>query len=377
MASTKRDYYEVLGVTRSASEDEIRRAFRKLALEHHPDRNSAPEAAERFKEINEAHEVLRDAEKRRAYDRFGHAGVDSPGGMGFDGFGGFGFEDLFDTFFGRGAPGGGRRPRAHRGADLQTEVVVAFEESVFGVTRTLDVSKHETCETCRGSGNEPGSEPVLCQRCGGTGELRRSHQSIFGQFVNVSVCDQCGGEGRVILSPCHTCKGNGHIAVEKQIEVAIPAGIEDGTRMRLTGQGDPPDHRQGGGIPGDLYIWVRVRPHEFFRRSGTDLLLDYPIRMTQAALGDEIEIPTLDGSTHIKIQPGTQSGKVIRVKGEGVPRLRDQRRGDLQVRLIVEVPRTLSSEQKELLQKLDASLQNAEQSEPKSIFDRVRDALGV
>ena len=376
MASTKRDYYDVLGVSRSAPEDEIRRAFRKLALEHHPDRNSAPEAAERFKEINEAHEVLRDPEKRRAYDRFGHAGTDAAGGAGFEGFGGFGFEDLFDSFFGRSA-GGSRRPRAHRGSDLQTEIILAFEESVFGVSKTLDVDKHETCETCRGSGNEPGSEPVLCQRCGGTGELRRSHQSIFGQFVNVSVCEQCGGEGRVIQSPCPSCRGRGYTEVEKQIEVAIPGGIEDGTRIRLTGQGDPPDHRQGGGIPGDLYVSIRVRPHDFFRRSGSDLLLDYPIRITQAALGDEIDIPTLDGPTKIKIQPGTQSGKVIRVKGAGVPGLRDSKRGDLQVRLIVEVPRSLTAEQKDLLQKLDATLRDDEQGESKSILDRVRDALGV
>ncbi|MSQ24194.1 MAG: molecular chaperone DnaJ [Chloroflexi bacterium] len=374
MASVKRDYYDVLGIARGASEDEIRSAFRKLALEHHPDRNKEPEAGDRFKEVSEAYEVLRDPEKRRAYDRYGHAGLDSSGGMGFDNFGGF--EDLFDTFFGRNASGS-RRPRGHRGSDLQTEVALTFEEAVFGVNKTMDILKHETCQTCRGSGLEHGSEPVVCQRCSGSGELRRSHQSIFGQFVNVSICDQCGGEGRVILSPCASCKGNGFTEVDKKIEVAVPGGIEDGTRIRLTGQGDPPDHRQGGGMPGDLYISIRVHPHDFFRRSGSDLLLDYPIRITQAALGDEIEIPTLDGSSQIKIPAGTQSGKVVRVKGEGIPRLRDQKRGDLQVRLIVEVPRTLTSEQKDLLQKLDASLRSTEQSEPKSMFDRVRDALGV
>lgn len=376
MASIRRDYYDVLGISRNASEEDIRRAFRKLALEYHPDRNKSDEAAERFKEINEAYEVLRDAGKRSAYDRYGHAGVESPGGMGFDGFAGFGFDDLFDTFFGKSSARS-RRPRAQRGADLQVEVVIDFEEAVFGTTKSLEISKHETCQTCRGSGVEPGSQPVVCQRCGGTGELRRSHQSIFGQFVNVSICDQCGGEGRVITSPCQTCRGNGYVEVEKRIEVAIPAGIEDGTRVRLTGQGDPPDHRAGGRIPGDLYVGVRVRPHEFFRRSGSDLQLDYPITIAQAALGDEIEIPTLEGSTKIKVQPGTQFGKVVRLKGEGVPHLRDQRRGELQVRLLVVVPTDLNAEQRDLLRELDQSLRKAAESEPRGILERVRQALGV
>lgn len=376
MASTKRDYYEILGVSRGASEEDIRRAFRKLALEYHPDRNKTDEAGERFKEINEAYEILRDGDKRQAYDRFGHQGVGASTGMGFDGFAGFGFDDLFDTFFGR-TSARTRRPRAHRGADLQTELAIEFEEAVFGVSKTLEVAKHETCETCRGSGVEPGSQPEVCQRCGGSGEIRRSHQSIFGQFVNVSICDQCGGEGRVITSPCTTCRGNGYIDVDKRIEVAVPAGIEDGTRIRLTGQGDPPDHRAGGGIPGDLYVGIRVRPHQFFRRSGTDLQLDFPITITQAALGDEVEIPTLEGSTQIKIPAGTQFGKVIRIKGEGVPRLRDQRRGDLQVRLLVVVPTDLSSDQKALLKKLDDSFRESAENEPKGILERVREALGV
>jgi molecular chaperone DnaJ len=374
VASIKRDYYEVLGVARGANDDEIRRAFRKLALEYHPDRNKDEDAPTRFKEINEAYEVLRDPEKRRAYDRFGHAGLDSSG-AGFDPFSGFGFDDLFDSFFGR--PGRGRRPRAHRGADLQTDIHVAFEEAVFGTTKVLEVAKHESCQTCRGTGMEPGTEPQVCQRCGGTGELRRSHQSIFGQFVNVSICDQCGGEGRVIVSRCPTCSGNGYVEAEKKIEVNVPAGIEDGTRIRLTGQGDPPDTRQGGGIPGDLYVAIHVRPHDFFRRSGLDLHLDYPITFTQAALGDEIEVPTLEGSAQIKVPAGTQFGKTMRVKGEGVPRLRDGRRGDLQVRLVVVVPTDLSSEQKELLKKLDATFRAREGAEPRSILDRVKDALGV
>lgn len=375
MATIKRDYYEVLGVGRSASADDIRRAFRKLALEYHPDRNKSEEAAEHFKEINEAYEVLRDPEKRRAYDRFGQAGINPNFSPGFDSVG-FGFDDLFDSFFGTGGSRG-RRPRAQRGADLQTEIVLAFEEAVFGTTKSIPLDKHETCQMCRGTGVEPGSEPATCPRCNGTGEIRRSHQSIFGSFVNVSICDQCGGVGRVILTPCTQCQGEGYTAVGKQIEVEIPAGIDDGTRMRLTGQGDPPDHRQGGGVPGDLYVNLRVRPHDFFRRNGYDLQLDVPITVAQAALGEELEIPTLEGAVTLKVPPGTQFGKVIRVKGQGVPHVRDHRRGDLQVRLLVVVPTDLSSEQRELLNQLDASFKQSEHTSGKGILERVREALGV
>lgn len=375
MAATRRDYYEVLGVARTAGQEDIRRAFRKLALDYHPDRNRSADAGERFKEVNEAYEVLKDPEKRKAYDRYGHAGVDGSAVPGFDGFG-FGFDDLFDSFFGRPS-GRGRRPRAQRGADLHAEIAIAFEEAVFGTGKTLDVDKRETCQLCRGTGLEPGSEPAVCPRCGGAGEIRRAHQSIFGQFVNVSVCDQCGGEGQIITTPCTGCRGNGSVGVARQIEVNVPAGIEDGTRIRLTGEGDPPDQRRGGGVPGDLYVSVRVRPHDFFRRQGNDLLLDVPVTVAQAALGDELEIPTLDGTARVKVAAGTQFGKVVRLKGQGVPHLRGAGRGDLQVRLLVVVPTDLTAEERDLFHKLDASFKDRERSGGKGIFERVRDALGV
>jgi molecular chaperone DnaJ len=222
MATQKRDYYEVLGVARGSSQDEIRRAFRKLAFEYHPDRNRDPDASERFKEINEAYEVLEDDEKRRTYDRFGHAGVNGGFDAGFGPFGGFGFDDIFDTFFGRTAAG--RRPRSQRGTDLRVDLQIQFEESVFGVEKEIEIPKHETCSGCSGSGLEPGTRPETCTRCSGTGELRRAHQSIFGQFVNVSVCDACGGEGRVIKTPCKECRGTGQLQVTRRLQVKIPAG---------------------------------------------------------------------------------------------------------------------------------------------------------
>ncbi|HEY3115715.1 MAG TPA: molecular chaperone DnaJ [Chloroflexota bacterium] len=375
MATVKRDYYEVLGIARTASADDIRKAFRKLALDYHPDRNKTDEAHDRFKEINEAYEVLRDPEKRRAYDRFGQAGIDPNFGGGFDPFG-FGIDDIFDSFFGGGA-GRGRRPRANRGSDIQVEIAIAFEEAVFGTKQTIKLDKHETCQMCSGSGLEPGSEPAVCPRCNGSGELRRSHDSIFGSFVNVSICDQCGGQGRIITTPCSGCRGEGYVAVAKDIELDIPAGIDDATRVRLAGHGDPPDHRQGGGTPGDLYVNVRVRPHDYFRRNGYDLQLDVPITVAQAALGEELEIPTMEGSVQLKVPAGTQFGKVMRIKGQGVPHLRDSRRGDLQVRFLVVVPTELNADQRDLLEQLNESFKKSEQSSGKGILDRVREALGV
>src|SRR5581483_174886 len=272
MATSKRDYYEVLGVHRGATEDEIRRAFRKLAFEYHPDRNPSADAADRFKEISEAYEVLQDGQKRESYDRFGHAGVDSSFGGGFaGGFSGFGFEDIFDTFFGRSTAG--RRPRAQRGADLRLDVDVTFDEAIFGVKKDVEIPKLQTCDTCSGSGLEPGTQPERCTRCDGTGEIRRSHQSIFGQFVNVSVCDRCGGEGQVIRTPCGVCKGNGRVQVTKHIELSIPAGIDDGTQIRLTGEGDPPDRRAGGRVPGDLYVSVHAPSQHVVEWEGYKLVL--------------------------------------------------------------------------------------------------------
>jgi len=383
--ATKRDYYEVLGVARGASEDEIRRAFRKLAFEYHPDRNASDDAADRFKEISEAYEVLQDGQKRQMYDRLGHAGVDPSFNGGFaGGFSGFGFEDIFDSFFGRST--GGRRPRAQRGADLRLDVEISFEEAVFGTKQDLEVPKYESCNVCDGKGLEPGTQPERCTRCDGTGEIRRSHQSIFGQFVNVSVCDRCGGDGQVIKTPCTTCRGNGRVQVNKRIELTIPAGIDDGTQIRLTGEGDPPDVRHGGRVPGDLYVSVRAPTQQVvewegyklvIRRQSHDLVLDVPVNVADAALGASFTIPSLDGEVDFSVPSGTQYGKVFRVKGKGVPYLRENRRGDLQVRVHVMTPTDLTKEQKELLKKLSSTFKTTNNANAKSLFDKVKEAFGV
>lgn len=387
MATSKRDYYEVLGVPRNASEDEVRRAYRKLAFEHHPDRNGKADAGERFKEINEAYEVLRDSDKRQNYDRFGHVGTDGAFAGGFSGFsGGFGFEDIFDSFFGRSTGAGRRAPRQQRGADLRTDVTIDFDEAVFGAKKELEIPKHELCSGCGGSGLQPGTHPETCARCGGTGEIRRSHQSIFGQFVNVSICDQCSGGGRVIRTPCSACRGSGQTRVTKKLELSIPAGIEDGTQVRLSEEGEFPDPTRGGRAPGDLYVVVHVPTQKMIpwegynlllRRQGHDLVLDIPVNVAQAALGDELKVPTLDGPADLKIPAATQYGKVFRLKGKGVPFLRENRRGDLQVRLHVMIPSDLTKEQKDLFRKLDASFRKTQNSDAKSIFEKVKEAFGV
>jgi molecular chaperone DnaJ len=384
MATSKRDYYEVLGLARSATEDDIRRAFRKLAFDHHPDRSSDPAAADRFKEINEAYEVLRDGDKRSAYDRFGHAGIDPSFNGGFGGFGGFGFEDIFDTFFGR--TGAGRRPRAQRGVDLRTDLTLSFEEAIFGTEKEIEIPKHELCQPCNGLGVEPGTQLETCTRCGGSGEIRRAHQSIFGQFVNVSVCDTCGGEGRVNRSPCAACHGAGQVQGKKRLEVSVPGGIEDGTQIRLSGEGEPPDRARGGRVPGDLYVVIHAPDRKAvewegnrlsMRRQGHDLVLDIPLNVAQASLGDELAIPTLEGDSDVKIPAGTQEGRVFRLKGKGVPHLRESRRGDLQVRVHVMVPTELNKEQQDLLRRLDATFRTTQNSDARSIFDKVKDAFGV
>ncbi len=371
--ATRRDYYDVLGVPRNATEDQIRSAYRQQALKYHPDRNKEDGAAERFKEVTEAYEVLRDSEKRSMYDRFGHVGTEAP--FGASGFGGFGFEDIFETFFGAGTTTRARRTRAQRGADLRYDLTLTFEEAVFGCEKDLEISRHDTCESCRGSGREPGTEPETCPRCRGTGELRRATQTVFGQFVNVSLCDRCQGEGRIITTPCSTCHGAGRVRVNKHLRVSVPAGIDDTSQIRLAGEGEPGAQ---GGTPGNLYINIRVEPHRYFRRQGNDLLLDVPINFAQAALGAEVEIPTLDEPARIQIPSGTQSGRVVRVRGKGVPYLRAGGRGDLQVRLHVVTPTDLTDEQRQLLEKLAQTFgTEVKPRENKGFFDKVKDAFGV
>ncbi len=352
----KRDYYEVLGVGRNASADEIKKAYRKLAFQYHPDRNPDKGAADRFKEAAEAYEVLCDSDKRARYDQFGHAGVNggfgSGGAGGFEGFGnGFPFGDIFETFFGGGAASA-RRNSPQRGSDLRYDLTVEFEESIFGSERDLKIPRMESCHVCSGSGAEPGTQPTKCTRCNGEGQIRRVQQSMLGQFVNVVLCNACQGKGTVITSPCTNCHGQGMERVTRQLRITVPAGIEDGTQIRLSGEGEPGGN---GGPRGNLYIVVSVKPHDLFRREANDIVIDLPINMAQAALGDEIEVPTVDGPATLKVPAGTQPNRVLRIKGKGVPYLRDRGRGDQLVRVSVTVPTKLSEEQRELLRRLEES----------------------
>lgn len=367
----KKDYYEVLGVNRNASNDDIKKAYRKLAFQYHPDRNPENGAAERFKEVKEAYECLCDPEKRSRYDQFGHAGVNGDFGMGgmggFEGFGGgFPFGDIFETFFGGGAASATRRHAPQRGSDLRYDLTVEFEEAIFGCEKDLKIPRMEVCHTCSGSGAEPGTQPTRCTRCNGEGQIRRVQQSILGQFVNVVLCSACQGKGTVITSPCKNCHGQGMERVTRQIRVTVPAGIDDGTQIRLTGEGEP---GANGGPRGNLYVVVNVKPHEVFRREANDIVVDLPINMAQAALGDEIEVPTVDGPVPLKVPAGTQPGRVLRIRGKGVPYLRDRGRGDQQVRISVTVPNKLNDEQRELLKQLAESLKK--DSEDESILDKI------
>jgi molecular chaperone DnaJ len=376
-SSTKRDYYEVLSVTRTASDDDIKKAYRRLALQFHPDRNQAPEAIERFKEATEAYQVLSDAEKRTAYDRYGHAAFERGGGAGtvdFSNFVGLSIEDLFESFF--GTPGQrGARQRVQRGQDLRYDLHLTLEEAVFGTSKEISLTKHATCARCTGNGMEPGSQPTKCTRCEGSGEIRRMQQSIFGQFVNVTLCDRCNGEGSVISDPCVECHGQGVVRAKTTVQVDVPQGADEGIQLRLTGQGEPAPR---GGAPGHLYVVLHVQPHRFFKRQGNDLLLEMPINIAQAALGDEFTIPTLDGKEiSLKIPAGTQSGRIIRLRGEGVPFLREHGRGDLQVHVKVRTPVDLTEEQKKLLRQLGATFGSSTNTpaENKSFFDKVKDVF--
>lgn len=373
---TKRDYYEVLGVSRSAGQDEIRRAYRKLARQYHPDVNHESGADIRFKEISEAYEILSDSEKRAAYDRFGHAGVGNGapnfGGFGGDPFGGINFDTIFESFF-----GGGRTTQRgpQGGADLRYHMTLDFEEAVFGGTKTIELDKLIECPRCNGRRTEVGSQPVRCPVCGGSGEMRRTQTSFIGQFVSVTECSRCHGEGSIITDPCKECRGQGKVRDTQRLEVHIPAGIDEGYRLRLTGQGEPGDP---GAAPGDLSIDFSVRPHPLFRRIGQDLHLDMPINLVQASLGDQIEVPTLEDPVDVKVEPGTQSGDTYRIRGQGVPALRGSGRGDLVLTYTVLTPKHLNSTQKKLLRELGDTLEKPQPREgDRGFFDRVRDALGL
>jgi molecular chaperone DnaJ len=371
--ATKRDYYEVLGVSRRASLEEIKKAFRKLAMEFHPDRNREDGAEARFKEIGEAYEVLSDAEKRAAYDRYGHAGLQGfDVGRGFEGFDFGGFGDIFDAFFGGSAS---RRAReAPRGADRRLDIEIGFEEAAFGVEKEIEIVRNERCPRCGGNRAEPGSQLARCASCEGTGQVRRVSRSFFGQFVNIATCTQCGGEGRIIKEPCKECKGAGRQRQTRTLLVKIPAGISDGAQMRLSGEGDVGAR---GGATGHLYLRIAVREHPYFQRDEEDLIYDLELNLPQAALGAELDIPTLDGKPHtLRVPPGTQSGRVFVLRGKGVPRLHSGGRGDLLVRVSVIVPTELSDEQRELLLQLAESFGTPVSEDEKGLLGKIKDALG-
>ena len=373
MATAKRDYYEVLGIGRNATPEEIRKVFRKLAFEYHPDRNKDTGAEAKFKEVNEAYEVLSDAEKRGQYDRFGHSGGASPFGRGFEGFDNFGFGDIFDAFFsGSGGRRRGTATAAARGPDLAATMAIEFEEACFGAEKQFEVTREELCSRCQGTRAEPGSPPEPCANCNGTGEVRRAQRSMFGQFVNISACDVCRGEGKTISKPCTQCRGAGRERKKRTLSVKIPAGVDSGAQIRLTNEGQPGFY---GGPPGNLYLTLNVREHDLFQRDNDDILFSLPVSIAQAALGDEVEIPTLSGPHKLKVPAGTQPGQFFRLKGQGVAHLRGGGRGDQLVMVNVVIPKTLSAEQKKLFNDLGSSLGVPSQNQDKGFFDRIKESF--
>jgi molecular chaperone DnaJ len=370
----KRDYYEILGVTRTASEQEIKSSYRKLAMQHHPDRNPGnPEAEDKFKEASEAYSVLIDSEKRARYDQFGHAGLGNGGFGGFDPstFTDFSdiFGDLFSDFFGGNVGSSRGRTRAQKGGDTRADVTLTFEEAAFGKKTEVKARRYEICEQCRGSGAAPGKGPVTCSTCGGRGQVR--YQQSF--FSVARTCPSCGGAGRVISDPCAKCKGEGRQMREQTIQVSIPPGVEDGTRMRYQELGDA---GVNGGPAGDLYVVLHVKPHAFFEREGKDLFCSIPLSFSQAALGAEITIPVLDGEYKLKIPEGTQSGTVLRVKGKGLASIRGGGKGDLHVQVRVQTPTKLNKHQRELLAELGGTSSIENTPQPRSLFEKVKEIFG-
>lgn len=370
-----RDYYEVLGVSRNADKAQIKSAFRRLAREYHPDVSTHPDAETRFKEINEAYEVLSDDERRARYDRFGHAGVQGTGG--FSGTGFSGFEEIFEEFFSNfGGMRGQRRRGPRPGADRRVDVTVTFEESVFGAEKEIEFERLEVCETCAGTGAAPGTTPVRCSQCNGTGEVRQVQQTFLGPMVQVTTCPRCGGRGETIASPCTTCRGGGRVRNKAVLSVQIPAGVREGLQIQIRGEGDA---GETGALKGNLYVVVHVQEHEFFKRKDNDIILEIVINVAQAALGDRIVIPTVDGDVELVIPAGTQTGRVFRLRGKGVPRLRsdgsNSGRGDQLVYIQVEIPTKLTDEQRRLFEQLAATLGSevSPQRNGKGFFDRVMD----
>ncbi len=377
MAENKRDYYEVLGISKGASEDEIKKAYKKLARKYHPDMNPGDKnAEEKFKEINEANEVLSDPEKKARYDRFGFAGVDpsyGAGGGAYSSAGGFDFGDLgdlFGSFFGGGFGSSRANPNApQRGESLRTSVTVSFEEAAFGCEKEISIERVETCDSCHGTGCEKGTTAEVCPDCRGSGMVQQRRQTPLGFMSTSSPCPRCGGKGKIIHQPCKACRGSGQLRRRKTLKVTIPAGIDNGQTISLRGQGNA---GRNGGSPGDLLIAVAVRPHEVFRREGTSVLCEAPITFTQAVLGAELEIPTIDGKVKYTIPEGTQSGTTFRLKGKGIPGLNGRARGDQYVTVYIETPRNLNREQKEALRKFSETLGESNYEQRKSFFGKFK-----
>ena len=378
MAEQKRDYYEVLGVSRGASENEIKKAYKKMARKYHPDLNPGDKTAEeKFKEVNEAYEVLSDADKKARYDQYGHAGVDpnfGAGGFGggFDGSFDFGdLGDIFGSFFGGGF-GGGRRtnPNApQRGESIRMSIAISFEEAAFGCEKAVTVERYETCDTCHGNGCAPGTSPAVCPDCHGTGTVQVRRQTPMGVFATSSPCPKCGGKGRIIHQPCKDCRGSGMVRKKKTIQASIPAGIDNGQTISIRGQGNA---GKNGGPAGDLLITITVRPHELFRREGTSVLCEAPITFTQAVLGAELEIPTIDGKVKYTLPEGTQSGTTFRLKGKGIPSINGRGRGDQYVTVYIETPKNLNKEQKEALKKFAETMGESNYEEQKKFFKKFK-----
>ena len=370
-SGAKRDYYDVLGVSRTAAADEIKKAYRRLARQYHPDINKEPEAETRFKEINEAYEVLSDDQKRAMYDRFGHQTPGSPG-AGFDPFaGGDAFSSIFDAFFGGAATGRSRGPQ--RGADLRYTLTLSFEEAVFGTEKEIEFRRLETCTGCRGSGAEPGTEPSRCTTCGGSGEVRQ-RAPIFN-MVTVTTCETCGGTGSVIALPCRLCKGEGRTRQPRTISVRVPAGVDNGQQIRISGEGEAGPR---GGPPGNLYVVLDIQPHPVFVRDEHTIVLELNLNVAQATLGDEVTVPTLDGEEKLRIPAGTQSGQTFRLRGKGVPFLRQQGRGDQVVVTRVNVPTKLTEQQRKLFEELAGTFDPSGPSHhDEGFFGRIKDALGL
>jgi len=371
----KRDYYEVLGVSKQASADELKKAFRKMARQYHPDANpDKKDTEEKFKEIAEAYEVLSDPEKRANYDRFGHAANNGQGFGGFEGgFGGFGdlggLGDIFDMFFG----GGGRGRRGpEKGSDLRLDMEISFEEAAFGLEKDIKVPRNEECGTCGGSGAAPGTKAQACPACNGSGQIQYAQNTPFGRVVQSRTCDRCRGAGKIIEKPCPTCHGAGQVRKTRSIHVKIPAGVDSGTRLRVSGEGES---GLRGGPRGDLYVYIYVKAHKFFRREGNDVIVEIPVSFSQAALGDEIEVDTLDGKARVKVPEGTQSGSVFRLRGRGIPDLHGHGRGDQHVRVKVVTPTRLTEKQKELM--LEFAKLGNENPAPgeKGFFEKVKGAF--